>query len=104
MKVQYKYIDGENPDADLTRLIESGTTVEAISARMLKAQLPLIREVLSSGDLQYISGFVRGVSDIVAALIISLPPFMRDGVARSVRSDLEHAIEIAMKGPPSVLP
>jgi hypothetical protein len=99
-KTKIEYLSGDT-DAGLTRWIETGTPTEAIAARMLKAQLPLIKEILSSGDLAYMSGFVRGVADIVAAMIISLPAFMREGVAQSVRSDLERAIEIALKGPPA---
>lgn len=95
-----EYINGDRPD-DLTRFIETGDTVEVISARMLKAQLPLLKEIIASRDLHYLSGFVRGVSNIVAAMIVSLPPEMREGVADSVRRDLERAIEIAMQGPPS---
>jgi hypothetical protein len=96
-----EYLNGDHVDGDLTRWIESGTATEAIAARMLKAQLPLLKEIVASGDLDYITGFVRGISDIVAAVIVSLPAFMREAVAKEVRSDLERAIEIAMKGPPA---
>src|SRR5262245_37439614 len=95
------YTDNEHIDADLTRWIEGSNECEQMSARMLKAQVPLLREILDSGNVSYISGFVRGVSNIVAAMIISLPPHMRAGVARSIQADLERVIDIALKGPPS---
>jgi len=95
-----QYTDREHVDADLTRWIEGSNECEQIAARMLKAQVPLLKEIIESGNLAYISGFVRGVSNIAAAMVISLPPFMREGIAESLKSDLNRALNIAVKGPP----
>jgi hypothetical protein len=94
------YTDPERIDADITRWIETGNTTEVIAARMLKAQVPLLKEIIESRNLSYITGFVRGISNIIAAIIISLPPDMRQGVYDAIQRDLNRIIEVALKGPP----
>jgi len=98
--IKAKFTDIEHFDADMTKYIESGNTTEAIAARMLRAQKPIIQEILLSGDFSYLSGFVRGVSNIVATMIISLPPGLSDYIGEIIKQDVARAIEIAKKGAP----
>ena len=95
-----KWTDAEHVDSDLIRLIETGNTTEQISARMLKTMVPMIKEVLESGDLSNLSGFVNGLCQIAASVVISLPPHMRQGIADILKHHLEQAMDLAVKGPP----
>ena len=94
------YTDAARVDADTTRMIEAGTTTERTAARMLKATTPILKEIVFSGELAQVAGFVRGVGQIIGSVVISLPPAMREGIGNAIRSEVEHALEIARKGPP----
>jgi hypothetical protein len=100
MMSKISYTNSEHVEADITRWIETGNECEVMAARMLKAQLPLLIEILHSRNLSYVSGFVRGISNIAAAMVVSLPPEMREGVASCIKADLDRAFAIALKGPP----
>jgi hypothetical protein len=95
------YTDIDHVEADTNRLIESGSTTERTAARMLKIMAPILKEIIKSGDIACLAGFVRGISQIVAGMVISLPTKeMREGLAEAIRQELEHGLNIAMKGPP----
>src|SRR5215467_7300567 len=94
------YTTRENMNADINRLIEGSNEVERIAARMLKMMVPIITEVLESGDLSKLAGYVQGVSQLCASLLISVPDFMRPALSKIFKEQIEKAIEAAAKGPP----
>jgi hypothetical protein len=94
------YTDRNHLEADTVRLIETGSEAEQMAARMLRMMSPLLLEILTSGKLSYVAGFARGMAQIVASLVLSLPPFMRDGVADILRREIDQALDLAVKGPP----
>lgn len=83
------YFDEKTLDAGLTRLIEGDSETERTAARMMKAVKPLLEEVVTSGDIQKLSGAIRGFASIASSLVLSLPPHMREGIRSAIRQDLE---------------
>jgi hypothetical protein len=100
MLSKIKYTDREHVDADTVRMIETGSEAEQVAARMLRSMTPLLLEILTSSKLSYIAGFARGTAQIIASLVMSLPPHMRDGVADILRQEIDQALDLAVKGPP----
>lgn len=94
------YTDREHVEADTIRMIETGNEAEQVAARMLRTMTPLLLEILTSSKLSYVAGFARGTAQIVASIVMSLPPFMRDGVADILRREIDQALDLAVKGPP----
>jgi hypothetical protein len=100
MLSKIKYTDREHIEADTVRMIETGNECEQVAARMLRMMTPLLTEIITSSKLSYLAGFARGSAQIVASLVISLPPHMRDGVADILRREIDQALDLAVKGPP----
>jgi hypothetical protein len=90
------YANKDNIDAKMNRLIEGDNECDRMSARMLKAQVPLMREIIESEDLSKLSGFVRGISNIIVSMIISLPSDMREAVHACILADIERAMKIKL--------
>lgn len=90
-----QFMRGDEVDTKLVGIIESGNETERTAARMLKAMAPLMREILASGDVGMLSGFVRGLSSMAATMVFSLPPNgPREAVRRNILSDIERALTV----------
>jgi hypothetical protein len=100
MQSEVKYTDRDHIESDLVRMIETGSDAERIAARMLRMQAPLLVEILQSHKLSYLAGFARGMAQVAASLVVSLPPEMREGMVRVLRREIDEALELAEKGPP----
>jgi hypothetical protein len=94
------YSDANHIEADMNRLIEGSSETERTAARMLKTMVPLLMEIVGSGHLPTISGFIRGLCQIAASVVISLPPFMREAVSDILLREMKRSLDIAQKGPP----
>ena len=100
MPSEIKYTDRDHVEADMVRMIETGSETEQIAARMMRSMWPLLVEILESEKLSYLSGFARGSAQVAASLVISLPPHMRNGMADTLREEIDQALKLAVKGPP----
>lgn len=94
------YTDAEHIDADVNRLIEGSSETERTAARMLKVMVPLLKEIITSGRLTSVTGFIRGLCQIAASVVVSLPPFMREAVSDILLREMKESLDIAQKGPP----
>ena len=94
------YTDRDHVEADMVRMIETGSECEQMAARILRTMAPLLIEILTSSNLAYLGGFARGSAQVVASLVISLPDHMRQGMADVLRREIENALDVAVKGPP----
>lgn len=92
-----KYASGEGIPKMLNESIEGNSETERMAARMLKVMVPLLEEIIFSGDLKKVSGFIRGTANIVATFIISMPPDMRQGLGEKILDDIERALSIAKR-------
>jgi hypothetical protein len=90
-----RYATKDNLEAVVNELIEGDDECERTAARMVKVMAPMIEEVVTSGDIKQLSGFVRGMANIAASLLLSMPPEMRAGICNALLADLERVTKLA---------